>query len=205
MKLPQYLLVLILLLSFFETAYAQEENTTVTEALKQEKIEGQFDMVIKKSGKFQEYKVVKLVWLNKLKSNTIDTLKTLESKLNTTNLKIDEQKTTITGLEESLAKTNVDLTTVTKEKNSINFFGAALTKSSYKTIMWVIIGVLIALLSFFIYKFKNSNTITLQARKALSETEAEFEDHRRRALEREQKVMRKLQDEINKQRKAGAK
>lgn len=205
MKLPQYLLVLILLVSFFETTYAQEENTTVTEALRQEKIEGQFDMVIKKSGKFQEYKVVKLVWLNKLKSNTIDTLKTLESKLNTTNLKIDEQKTTITGLEESLAKTNGDLTTVTKEKNSINFFGAALTKSSYKTIMWVIIGVLIALLSFFVYKFKNSNAITLQARKVLAETDAEFEDHRRRALEREQKVMRKLQDEINKQRKAGAK
>ncbi|WP_438424525.1 tRNA (guanine-N1)-methyltransferase [Aquimarina macrocephali] len=205
MKLPQYLLVLILLLSFSETTYAQEENATVTDALRQEKIEGQFDMVIKKSGKFQEYKVVKLVWLNKLKSNTIDTLKTLESKLNTTNLKIDEQKSTITGLEESLAKTNGDLTTVTKEKDSINFFGVALTKSSYKTIMWVIIGVLIALLSFFIYKFKNSNTITLQARKVLAETEAEFEDHRRRALEREQKVMRKLQDEINKQRKAGAK
>ncbi|MBG6132061.1 peptidoglycan hydrolase CwlO-like protein [Aquimarina sp. EL_43] len=205
MKLPQYLLVLILLLSFFETTYAQEENATVADALRQEKIEGQFDMVIKKSGKFQEYKVVKLVWLNKLKSNTIDTLKTLESKLNTTNLKIDEQKSTITGLEESLAKTNGDLTAVTKEKNSINFFGAALTKSSYKTIMWVIIGVLIALLSFFIYKFKNSNAITLQAKKSLAETEAEFEDHRRRALEREQKVMRKLQDEINKQRKAGAK
>ncbi|EZH72034.1 hypothetical protein ATO12_24155 [Aquimarina atlantica] len=205
MKLPQYLLVFILLLSFFETTYAQEENATVADALRQEKIEGQFDMVIKKSGKFQEYKVVKLVWLNKLKSNTIDTLKTLESKLNTTNLKIDEQKSTITGLEESLAKTNGDLAAVTKEKDSINFFGAALTKSSYKTIMWVIIGVLIALLSFFIYKFKNSNTITLQAKKALAETEAEFEDHRRRALEREQKVMRKLQDEINKQRKAGAK
>ena len=94
---------------------------------------------------------------------------------------------------------------MTKEKDSISFFGAALTKGSYNTIIWGIIGVLLALLGFFIFKFKNSNTITLQAQKALSETEAEFEDHRRRALEREQKVMRKLQDEINKQRKAGAK
>ncbi|WP_103865856.1 tRNA (guanine-N1)-methyltransferase [Aquimarina sp. I32.4] len=205
MKLPQYLLVLTLLLSFFQTSYAQEENITVTDALKKEKIKGQFDIVIKKSGKYQEYKVVKLVWLNKLKSNTIDSIKTLESKLNTTNQKIDEQKATITNLEESLSKVNGNLTSVTQEKDSISFFGAGLTKSSYKTIMWVIVGVLLALLSFFVYKFKNSNTITLQARKTLAETEAEFEEHRRRALEREQKVMRKLQDEINKQRKAGAK
>ncbi len=35
---------------------------------------------------------------------------------------------------------------------------------------------------------------------ALAETEEEFEDHRKRALEREQKVMRRLQDELNKQK-----
>lgn len=205
MKLLQYLLVLTLLLSFFEKTYAQEENISVDKALQQENIEGQFDIVIKKSGKYQEYKVVKLVWINKLKANTIDTLKTLESKLNTSNLKIKEQKSTITGLEESLAKTNDNLSTITQEKDSINFLGIALTKTSYKTMMWIIIGILLGLLGFFIYRFKNSNSITLEARKALAETEAEFEDHRRRALEREQKVMRKLQDEINKQRKTGAK
>ncbi|GGX28559.1 hypothetical protein [Aquimarina muelleri] len=205
MKLLKYLLVLPLLLFFFEKTYAQENNISVDSALQQEKIEGQFDIVIKKSGKFQEYKVVKLIWLNKLKSNTVDTIKTLESKLNTSNLKITEQKSTITELEESLAKTNDNLSTITLEKDSISFFGIALTKSSYKTMMWVIIGILLGLLGFFIYKFKNSNSITLEARKALDETEAEFEDHRRRALEREQKVMRKLQDEINKQRKTGTK
>ncbi|WP_109439210.1 MULTISPECIES: tRNA (guanine-N1)-methyltransferase [Aquimarina] len=205
MKLSQYLIVLTILLSFFETSYAQEETVTVEQALKQEKIEGQFDIVIQKSGRYQEYKVVKQVWINKLKSNTIDTLKTLESKLNTSNLKITEQQSTITGLEESLAKTNGDLTAVTQEKDSMSFFGAAVTKSSYNTIMLVIIGILLAFLSLFIYKFKNSNAVTVQAKKALAETEEEFEDHRRRSLEREQKVMRKLQDEINKQRKAGAK
>ena len=155
--------------------------------------------------RYQEYKVVKQVWLNKLKSNTIDSIKTLESKLNTSNQQISEQQATINGLQESLAKTNEDLTKVTTEKDSMSFMGASVTKSSYKTIMWLIVGGLLLLLGFFIFKFRNSNTITVQAKKALAETEAEFEDHRRRALEREQKVMRKLQDEINKQRKTGAK
>ena len=38
------------------------------------------------------------------------------------------------------------------------------------------------------------------AKRALDETEQEFEEHRRVALEREQKVRRQLQDELNKQK-----
>ncbi|AXT63473.1 tRNA (guanine-N1)-methyltransferase [Aquimarina sp. AD10] len=207
MKLPKYLLLLMVILSpISQTIQAQEESTlTAEQALKQSNISEQFDVVIKKSGRYQEYKVIKQVWINQLKANTIDTLKTLESKLTATNKQITDQKTTITGLEESLAKTNGDLSAVTEEKDSMSFFGIAVTKASYNTIMLVIIGILLGLLGFFIYRFKNSNAVTIQAKKALAETEEEFEDHRRRSLEREQKVMRKLQDEINKQRKAGTK
>ena len=205
MKLSKYLLVLIAFLPIFETIQAQEEELTAEQALKKENIKTQFDVVIKKSGRYQEYKVVKRVWLDKLKGNTIDSLKTLESKLNSSNQKIIAQQTSITNLEASLAKTNEDLSAVTEEKDNMTFLGMSFTKGSYKTMMWTIVGALLALLAFFVFKFKNSNSITVQAKKALAETEAEFEDHRRRALEREQKVMRKLQDEINKQRKAGAK
>jgi len=205
MKLSKYLLVLIALFPFFETIQAQEENLTAEQALQQENIQTQFDVVIKKSGRYQEYKVVKRLWLDKLKGNTIDSLKTLEAKLNSSNQKIAEQQTSISNLETSLAKTNGDLSAVTEEKDSMTFLGISFTKGSYKTMMWTIVGGLLALLAFFVFKFKNSNSVTIQAKKALAETEAEFEDHRRRALEREQKVMRKLQDEINKQRKTGAK
>ncbi|WP_378298415.1 tRNA (guanine-N1)-methyltransferase [Aquimarina hainanensis] len=178
---------------------------TAAQALKQENIEKQFDYVILKSGKFQDYKVVKRFWLDKLKANTIDSINTLESKLTASNQNIEKQKNTIKELQESLTTTNENLTSVTQEKDNMSFMGMDMTKSSYKTTMWAIVGLLIALLAFFIFKFKNSNTVTVQAKKALAEIEVEFEDHRRRALEREQKVMRKLQDEINKQRKAGTK
>jgi len=54
---------------------------------------------------------------------------------------------------------------------------------------------------FFIYRFKNSNFLTQQAKSALTDVEAEFEQHRRRSLEREQKISRELQDVINKNKK----
>ena len=79
-------------------------------------------------------------------------------------------------------------------------FGMQMSKGGYNALMWTIIAGLFALLLFFIYKFKNSNTITKQAKKALLETEEEYEEYRRNSLEREQKVRRQLQDEINKQK-----
>ncbi|WP_378187191.1 tRNA (guanine-N1)-methyltransferase [Aquimarina sp. W85] len=206
MTLPKYLLVLILSISFFQDSFAQEEQEDMSadQALKQANIEKQFSTVIKKSGRYQEYKVVKRVWIDQLKTNTLDTLKSLENRLTTSNQRISDQESKINELQQNLSATNQNLVSITEEKDTMNFLGVNMTKASYKTMMWAIVAVILALLGFFIFKFKNSNAVTLEAKKNLAETEAEFEDHRRRALEREQKVMRKLQDELNKQRKTGA-
>ena len=57
-------------------------------------------------------------------------------------------------------------------------------------------------LNIFIFKFKRSNTLTKEAQEKLIDTEAEYDTHRQNALEREQQLRRKLQDELNKQKKA---
>ena len=82
----------------------------------------------------------------------------------------------------------------------MSLFGIQMSKTSYNILMWSIIAGLLTFLLVFIYKFKNSNSITKSAKIALAEVETEFEEHRRVALEREQKVRRQLQDEINKQK-----
>ncbi|TYP72298.1 tRNA (guanine-N1)-methyltransferase [Aquimarina intermedia] len=207
MTLRKYLLVLVTALFFFQGSFAQEEqeNMSAEEALKQANIENQFSTVIKKSGRYQEYKVVKRVWMDQLKVNTLDTLKSLENSLATSNQRIMDQEAKINELQQTLSTTNQNLASITEEKDNMSFLGIAMTKASYKTMMWAFVAIILVLLGFFIFKYKNSNAVTLEAKKNLAETETEFEDHRRRALEREQKVMRKLQDEINKQRKTGAK
>ncbi|WP_407267387.1 hypothetical protein R8G64_12630 [Tenacibaculum maritimum] len=42
--------------------------------------------------------------------------------------------------------------------------------------------------------------MTKEAKNNLAEIEQEFEEHRKKSLEKEQKIRRQLQDEINKQR-----
>lgn len=163
-------------------------------------IDNQFEYVIQKSNRYQDYKVVKKTWLYALKAHTLDSLKAVKKDLVSTQEVVEKQAAEISTLKSSLSETQGTLDATNIEKDSMSLFGMQMSKSSYNTLMWSIIGGLFACLLFFIFQFRNSNSVTRQAKKALAETEEEFEEHRRVALEREQKVRRQLQDELNKQK-----
>ena len=189
---------------FFIVANAQQKTTEEDEddtlSLTEGTIDNQFEYVIQKSYNYQDYKNVKKTWLYQLKAHTLDSLKAIQNDLKTTQNTVDSLAQEITTLKSNLSETKTTLAETNEEKDNMALFGLQMSKSNYNVLMWSIIGVLLVLLLFFIYKFKNSNSVTREAKKSLVETEEEFEEHRRTALEREQKVRRQLQDEINKQK-----
>jgi len=195
-------IALILFVTFsFQLAKAQTANEEKEKlSLNSGTIDNQFEYVIQKSGRYQEYKVVKRTWLYALKSHTIDTLKAFHKDLADTKAVVSKQEEEIASLKSSLSNTESTLNATNEEKDNISLFGAQMSKASYKVLMWCIVAGLLALLLFFIFKFKGSNSATRDAKHKLNELETEFEDHRRNALEREQKVRRQLQDELNKQK-----
>ncbi len=161
-------------------------------------INDQFEFVIKKSSNWEEYEVIKKTWVRKLRGNVIDSLNLSKSNLVKARNEVASQLSQIEKLKTDLNTANTSLANVTTEKDSISFFGMQVKKGAYKGIMWGIIAALAGLLLLFVYKFRNSNVVTQEAKQNLNELELEYEEHRRRALEREQKVRRQLQDEINK-------
>lgn len=193
---------LILLISFASTLQAQEQQT---ESINEGTIDQQFEFLLRKSGNFkgtngQSYEAVRRSMLLTLQAHTIDSLNTLEGKLNTTRSTVTAQQKEIDELKANLEKTQNDLNATNAEKDSMSLFGMQMSKTSYNILMWSIIAGLLVLFITFVFKFKNSNSVTKSAKSALAEVETEFEEHRRVALEREQKVRRQLQDEINKQK-----
>ena len=179
----------ILFASFIQ---AQESNTT---------IESQFTEVIDKSNRYEDYKVVKIVKLNALRKNVADSLTGLKNEISTLEQYQYKQQATIDSLAKEITTLKESLALSLKKENGISFFGSIIPKSVYQTIMWGIVAILLLGLLTFIVKFKRSNSITRDANKKLEETEAEYDKHRQNALEREQQLRRKLQDEINKQKK----
>ena len=75
-----------------------------------------------------------------------------------------------------------------------------LSKGLYSVILFAIIIALLVSLIYFIFKFNNSDVITLAAKNNLEDVEDEFNSFRKKSIEREQKLRRQLQDEIIKNR-----
>ena len=164
-------------------------------------IENQFVEVVDGSNSYQEFKVIKKTEIDKLRSNILDTIGKFENKISGLNSEIDTQKNEIDTLTQNLSKTEEDLTLSQKKENGIEIMGIITQKATYNTVMWSLVGILILALAYFIYKFKSSHSVTAEARLKLAETEKEFEKHRQTRIEEQQQLRRKLQDEINKNRK----
>ncbi|MFT6795757.1 MAG: septal ring factor EnvC (AmiA/AmiB activator) [Maribacter sp.] len=204
MKIPKLLCLLTVLLTVTFN-YAQETKAADKLSLDEGPISNQFDYISQKSGNYRadgvRYEVVKETNLYKLRKNVLDSLVAISKKTSELKSTISEHETTITSLNKKLEETTTSLTAVSEEKDNMSLLGASVSKGTYNVILWTIIGALFLLLGLFIYRFRNSNILTQEAKQNLSELELEYEDHRRRALEREQKISRQLQDERNKQKK----
>jgi len=196
---------MILSLALLVAGFAWSQEAEPEPSLDGGTIESQFEFLYRKSGNYnaegRRYEVVRKVQLDKLRGNILDSLSEARSKVAELNATITRHEGTIEDLNGKLENTTAQLTEVTEEKDSMSLFGMQVSKITYNLILWTIIIVLALFLLLFIYKFRRSNVLTQEAKVKLGDLEAEYEEHRRKALEREQRISRQLQDEINKYKK----
>lgn len=187
----RFLLFNFLLLTINSSVQAQEN------AGGESPIEEEFTNIIENSNDYQGYKVVDYNELTVLKKKTSDFIANLNNQLTVQQNTIDQHQEDISELRAELETTRNNLEEVTAEKDAITFLGMPFSKSGYMSLMWGIILVLIIALLIFIYRFKKNHSQTTEARQTLSTSEKEFEAYRAKALEKEQRLGRQLQDERN--------
>lgn len=192
MKLRVLILFALLLSSVSFTQETTFEDTN--------SIENQFEELYKKSSTYQVYKVISKDKYQRLKLNILDSLKDLKETIAHKESLLLKEKSNIEETKKLLTQTEIDLNISLKKESSIDILGIKLSKVVYNLLLWGIIVLLLLGLSYFIFKFFKSNVLTKEAQNNLVDVEQEFEQHRKKTLVREQKLRRKLQDEINKQR-----
>lgn len=190
-SISRYILAICLMSSV--SFLAQESTETPSNS-----IDDQFTEVIKESNSYQDFKVIKKAKIARLQSNTKARIDGLNTEIENLKTEMAQKEAAALKVSSDLEATQNNLEITQGEKDAITFFGQPMSKSSYKTMMWSIAGILLLLLLFFIYRFRNGNVLTKEAQLKLDETEAEFDEYRRKALEKEQKLGRQLQDERNK-------
>lgn len=195
-KLLPFVITCLLISS---TVFAQN-NPEVKQEVRRHRnsIETQFDNLIDKSIRYLDFKMIKQGSLDILRSNVSDSLNVLKQELKATEKLVFAQTEEMAALKMELKNTLDAITSLQKEKNIIAFLGIPIEKKTYTNIMWSISGALFLFMLYFMYRFKRSNRITLDSIKTISEIQNEFDSYKKRALEKEQKLARELQNELNK-------
>lgn len=187
MKVKTVIAVLLILLSA-HPLFSQSENS----------IEDQFDQMYTRSNNYQEYKVVEKVKILELKKNTLDSIEAYKAVIAQIQAEVDSQKIENNLISKQATELETQLKTAVEKENELRFLGISTTKTSYSLLVWCIIGGLLFFSLLFFLRYKNNNQQVRELHKKIQEIEAEFDNHRQRALEREQQLSRKLLDEQKK-------
>lgn len=163
-------------------------------------IENQFDNLYKKSSSYQEYKVISKELFQNLKLQTLDSIELYKKQLAEEKALLKIEKQNLSSLKAKESKTQTALKNAIQNENTVSLFGSPVSKTNYSLFLWSLILMLLCSLIYFIFKYKNNIFLTNAAKIQLKEAEEELAIQRKKALEREQKLRRQLQDEINKQR-----
>ena len=183
-----------------QNAYTAQTAVAPVEEAKPTTLEGVFQQLIDRSGTWQNFKMLDRGKLAAFQRSMTDSINGVRSQLVAEKQKVKENEATIKELNDKITEIQAALDQTKDQKDSVSFFGALVSKGLYNTIMWGIVLALASLLVLYIYKFSNSNVVTKKSINDLNELQEEYENYRKAAIEREQKVRRQLQDEINKHR-----
>lgn len=189
---PLSLLVIFFLITI--NTYSQKtkkETLTISE---------QFDEVFRISTNYKENKVIGKTIFQNLRNNALDSIERIHKELQLKNQRNNFLKDSLHTIKKELGNLNSDLKLIINEKDTIYLFGIKLSKVIYKIIIWITVLLLIFMLSYSLYEYKNSFLVTSRAKKNLIDAENELSDLRKNSLKKEQKLRRLLQDEINKQK-----
>src|SRR5690606_33265756 len=183
--LPLFL-ILISLITLPSFTFAQE-NSGDEGSLKSGTIDSQFEYIYSVSNNFQEYKVVKRTNLDQLKSNILDSMRTMRTEVGDLKLLIVSEKDSIKNLKTILVTAETEKQEAIAEKDNFSFLGMGIHKAAYSSMMWILVAVLASALGIFSFQYFSSFRKIKKAQKDLVEVQAEFDNHRKNMLDRERK------------------
>ncbi|PWH87045.1 hypothetical protein [Brumimicrobium oceani] len=190
--------IFIISMLFIGLSYGSLAQEGEEEIEKSNTIESQFTEMIESSNSYQSFKVISKSKLNVLQSNIQDTVSSFEKTIAESRDIIAEQKSKLESNDQKIQELNIELESTKKSVDSIDVFGIQTHKSTYTLMMWSIVIFLTILSIILFLVYQKGNRKTKNANSKLEETQNELESLRKRSLEREQKVRRELQNEINK-------
>lgn len=179
------LLLCSLFVTFAGIGYGQ---SSMPQELSNSSIKEQLNYLEQKTRIYEYYRAIREDMFQKIKINISDTLTAAENNIMILRQERSDLKATIDSLDTLLGTTIVNLEETTRTKNSIKVLGLEVNKTSYNSIMWIIVAGLIGLLAIGFLAFKRNMSITNNRKKELEDLKNEFENYRKTTREAREKM-----------------
>lgn len=151
-------------------------------------IKEQLNYIEQKTRIYEFYRAIREDMFQKIKINVNDTLTAAGNSIMLLRAERSVLRSTIDSLTTLLETTKVSLEEMTRTKNSIKVLGLEVNKTSYNSVMWIIVAGLLAILAVGFLAFKRNIIVTGNTRKELEDLKNEFETYRKTTREAREKM-----------------
>lgn len=157
-----------------------------------------FNIMKSKSQSYREYKVVKESVLDGVWKIIRDSIAAKDAALRKAKQDIAALNGQLGGVQNNLKQKEASMTEILYDSTHISVLGIDMEKGTFLTVIAVLLGALAAVVATVIGRMKLM-TKTLQEKKlAVNMVTNEYEEYKRKAMDKQTKLSRELQDERNK-------
>jgi hypothetical protein len=186
----QSLFKISLIAAFILAGAVRSNCQPIPDELKKGTISEQLDYLEEHTRIYENFRAIREDIFQTLTKNINDTLNRTNRRINNLIIETATLNTRIDSINQSLATTSDNLDATIRTKNSIKVLGLEVNKTTYNSIMWSILGILLLLLGAGYLTFKQNRSTTVKTHKELTDLQAEFEQYKQKArIEREKTTM----------------
>lgn len=146
---------------------------------------------------YKDYRVIKESVLDGFWRIVKDTLASREKVLAARQDRINQLEAQLARTDSTLRQKEASMANIVHDSAHIEVLGIDLAKQVFLTTVMVILAVLLLVVAFASWRMKSANQALHARQDAFDSLSAEFEDYKRKAMDKQTKLSRELQNERN--------
>jgi hypothetical protein len=160
-------------------------------------LDQRFDLIKAKSQTYQDYKVIKESVLNGLWKITKDSIGKVKGDLNEAKARIAKLENDVLTIENTLKQKELAVAGITYDSTHISVLGIPFTKSAFLILTTLVVAGLVILLLVLLGTLRFTRSSLKERILTVDLLTKEYDEYKKKALDKETKILRQLQDERN--------
>lgn len=161
-------------------------------------LQGRYQVMKTNSQTYEDYKVIKEFILDGFWKITVDTLARKEAQLADERQKVAALRTELSAFQQELVNQKASVEGITFDSEHISVFGVHFGKNTFLIITFAVVAALVTVIVAISARLKVLQASAQDKAHMADSLTHEFEEYKRKALERQTKLSRELQNERNK-------